>query len=325
MSPERQNPILAAIRRLAHYLLSLPERMLRALAALTSGVASLLTENLLPASLRKTTTYRVTIGMAQQFLMERVAGIRRETTEAGLPVGDDYVQRKMAGTALEATGLFAIGFSPLWVLAIAGDVAGGSKTYLRRLVKRLRETGVIAPEANVDSLTDLLEAVQDASRQGAVAIDMPPLSRADLALLAEQMSAAYLRIFDGTVGLLPRLDEIWEQMTRVAKREDVPVEQVGGALTVSIAGWGRRGFDAVVAIGQAGAEMFDDHILDSYRQTLASIDDLGLERFAGEHLRPFLQSARDHFDARQLTWTERQLAGRSRDEESSVGKGLSGS
>ena len=308
---DREHPLIAAFRRYVPYVLSLPERTLRAMAAVVSGATTLLSENVFPPSLRGTTTYRVTIGMAQQFMMERVAGIQRETGRNPLQVGDDYMQRKMAGTALEAAGLVAVGFSPMWVLAIAGDVAGGSKTYLRRLVKRLKETGVIAPDAEANSLADLLEAVQDATRQGATAIDMPPLSRPEITKLADGLSASYLRIFDGTANLLPKLDDIWERMMRLAKRENVPIEQVGGMLTLEIATRRKRNpAGAIAAAGSVGIELVDDHILDSYRQTLASIGELGLDRYAGEHLRPFMQSAREHFDAQRLTWTEKQLAGK---------------
>lgn len=312
---DRENPILDALARYVPYLLSLPERTVRAMAALVSGASSLLTETLFPPSLRRTTTYRVTVGMAQQFITERVAGMQREAAGAGIEIGSDYVQRKMAGTALEAAGLFAVGFSPMWVLAIAGDVAGGSKAYLRRLVARLREAGVIAQDAEADSLVDLLEAVQDASRQSATAIDMPPLSRQDISRLADQMTAGYLRVFDGTANLLPRIDDIWERMSRLARRDSVSVEQLGGIMTLDVAAWGKRGVGTISAVGQAGAELFDDRILNSYRDTLASMANLGVDGYISEHLRPFLQSARSHFDAAQLTWTERQLSGKPKGEE----------
>ncbi|MCK5923640.1 MAG: hypothetical protein KAG66_22090, partial [Methylococcales bacterium] len=117
--------IIKAARRWWHYILSMPERTLRSLAALVGGGSSLLTETLLPDSLRGTTIYTVTVGMLQRFVVEQVYGMDGETPDGQAALSDDYVQRKMAGTALETAGLLTMGFSPLWVLAIAGDVAGG--------------------------------------------------------------------------------------------------------------------------------------------------------------------------------------------------------
>lgn len=50
----------------------------------------------------------------QRFVIEQLAGIERERLEDTAELAKDYVQRKMAGTALEAAGLLTIGFSPLW-------------------------------------------------------------------------------------------------------------------------------------------------------------------------------------------------------------------
>ena len=110
-----------AVRQRVTRVLSLSERAVRALSAVAVGTSTLLTETLFPEALRGTTTYRVTIGLMQQFIIERVAGMGRELAEGQVELGDDYAQRKMVGTALEAAGLLTVGFSPLWVLAIAGD------------------------------------------------------------------------------------------------------------------------------------------------------------------------------------------------------------
>ena len=37
--------------------------------------------------------------------------------------------------------IFAVGFSPLWILAAASDVMGGSKAYLRTLVTEHESIG----------------------------------------------------------------------------------------------------------------------------------------------------------------------------------------
>ena len=151
----KKKRFIKAVHKHLMYTLSLPERTIRSLAALAGGTTTLLTEILFPEFLRNTTIYNVSFGMMQRFIVERVAGIESETNENQINLDDDYVQRKMAGTALEAAGLLAMRFSPLWVFAIAGDVAGGSKVFLKRLVKHLKENNIIAQEAEASELVDV--------------------------------------------------------------------------------------------------------------------------------------------------------------------------
>ncbi len=298
-----------AVRRRLTRALSLSERTIRSLSTVAVGASTLLTETLFPESLRGTTTYKVTIGMMQQFIIERVAGMEGEVNEDRVELGDDYVQRKMAGTALEAAGLLTMGFSPLWVFAIVGDAAGGSKVYLNRLVEHLKEDGVVAEETEVTELLDVFEAVEQATSQSAAAVDMPPLSREELSALADEMKAGYGRAFEHTTDLLPRLDDIWERLERLASRENISIERLGGVMTVDAVSWSEKGTGMALAAGRTGAELFDEKILDSYRRTLAVASEQGVDKYVSDHMRPFLQTARSHFDSARTTWIERKLGG----------------
>ena len=64
-----------------------------------------------------------------------------------------------------------------------------------------------------------------------------------------------------------------------------------------------------LAAGQTGAELFDEKILDSYRKTLAEASEQGIDKYISDHMRPFMQSARAHFDSTQNTWTGSKLDG----------------
>ena len=193
------------------YLLSLPERGLRSLAAVAGGTTLLLTETLLPEAALNSTLFRVTIGDLQQFLVERVAGME-DTALRGLPrrqMNDDYFPRKMAGSVIETAGLFWYRFSPIWVFAIAGDAAAGSQVFLQRLVVQLKTNGVLAEEAHPTSLADVLSAVQAASSSSANAMNLPPLSEAELKETAVTLKENYGRLFANTKDLLPRFESLW--------------------------------------------------------------------------------------------------------------------
>lgn len=288
------------------YLLSLPERTLRSLAAVGSGMTGLLTESLFPETFRDTTSYKVFVGDAQRFVTEQIAQIHKEE-QAGAPTDPNFVPRKMVGGVLEAAGLFAMHFSPLWVFALAGDAAAGSSVFLERLVGQLKARNILPPEANIQNVTDLLQAMQDASRRSAVAIDRPPLSREELSRLASQITDNYRQIFSRMTDLLPRFETLWQRINAVAARQNVSLERLVGILTVDAAAWGKKAVGTAAAVSQTGADLFGEKVLNSYARTLETISQEGVTSYMEAHLRPFFQAAAAHFDPKRKTWTESVL------------------
>lgn len=294
------------------YLLSLPERTLRSLAAVTGGTTSLLTETLFPEVLRGTTLYKVFLGDTQRFLVEKVAQVQREAGEgrADADAGDsqeDYMQRKIAGTALEAAGLLAMHLSPLWVFAIAADAAAGSNEFLQRLVVQLKRNNVLPPDAEIAGLHDLLAAIQETSRRSAAAVDAPPLSPEEISKLAGEMTENYGRMFASVTNLLPRFETLWKRMESLASQENVSLERLGGILTMDVAEWSRKGFGAVLAVGQTGADLFGERVLASYERTLDAVAREGVAGYLSRQMRPFLQAAMDAFSPARKTWIESLL------------------
>lgn len=307
-----------AVRQHLTQALSLPERAVRALSAVAIGASTLLTETLFPEVLRGTITYRVTIGLMQQYILEQVAGIESEISEGRIELEGDYALRKMTGTALEAAGLLTMRFSPLWVLAIAGDVAGGSKVYLGRLVEQLKKNGVVSEETEVTDLLDLLEAIQQATSQTAAAIDAPPLSRRELAAMADEMTASYSQAFERTANLIPQLDGIWERMQQLSQRENISIERLGGLMTAHTLAWAEKSARITLAAGQTGVVLLDEKILDSYRRALTAASEQGVDKYVADHMRPFLRAAKSHFDPGRATWIEGKL-GRTNSESTTTG------
>jgi hypothetical protein len=294
------------------YLLSLPERTVRSLAAVAGGTTSFLTETLFPDALRGTILYKAVVGDTQRFVIEKVAQVQREgaATNAGGEAGatdappEDFVQRKIAGTALEAAGLLAMHLSPLWVLAIAGDAAAGSGEFLQRLVVQLKRNNVLAPDAQVNGLQELLTSISDTSRRSAAAVNTPPLSREEVSKLATEMTENYKRMFASVTNLLPRFDTLWKRMELLASRENISLERLGGILTVDVAQWGRKGLGAVVAVGQTSVDLVGEKILASYDRTLDAVSKEGATGYLGKHMKPFVQAAAGHFSPARKTWIE---------------------
>jgi hypothetical protein len=297
------------VRRRLIAVLSLSERTIRSLAAIIGGASTFLTQNLLPESLRGTTIYSVTIGMMQQYIVQRVARMETEAAADRVQLDEAYVQRKMAGTVLETAGLLTIGFSPLWVFAIAGDVAGGTRIYYHRLVEQLKEDGILDQDAEPSGMVDLLEAIQETSSTSATAIDTPPLSREELAQMASEIRASYSRVLGHVAEPRQQLDAVWARMRALAQRESISIERLSGIMSMDAASSSKSRAAAALMAGQVGVELFDEKILDSYRQTLASVREQGIDSFLRDHMRPFMETASAHFDPGRTTWIEDRLGG----------------
>ena len=104
----------------------------------------------------------------------------RRAPSPTLPRAKELALRKGAGNVVELGSIAAFGFSPLWLLAAASDVAHGSRVYLAALTDELKAASVLAPEAEFGSVDELLGAFEGGSGTAARLIDIPPLELAEL-------------------------------------------------------------------------------------------------------------------------------------------------
>lgn len=290
------------------YLLSLPERSLRALASLVGGASVFLADTLLPEVLQGTTIYKILIGDTQRFLIERLAQMeQRYSSDASGEIPEDFVQRKAAGTILEAVGLLAFHFSPMWILAIAGDASAGSKVFLERLIKHLKEQGVVPEESNINSLVDLIEATQTASRISVKGVDTPPLSRSDLEAFVQELSNAYGEVFLQVPELMKNFEGLWNRMENVSKREELSMAELSGMMTIQAADWGKKSVGTLLAVGKTGGQLFGEKILQSYKETLDMVSRHGAKQYLKQYMAPFIDRSLQHFEQGHETWIERKL------------------
>ncbi|PCI77241.1 MAG: hypothetical protein COB20_08505 [SAR86 cluster bacterium] len=282
---------------LNHYLalsFSLPERIARALGSLIGGSTLLLTKTLIPTAVKNSNSYRFTFGMFQAFLIKNVAQLDDFHTDTELQ--EHFLNRKLLGTSLEAAGLLTMHLSPVWVFAIASDAAKGGQVFLNRLVHHLKEHDVILEESNPDSLEQVLLAIHVMGRQGATAIDTPPLSMVEVEELAAQLRESTASLRRNSANLLPRFEAIWSQIDLVVKKENLSTEQVLGMLSVSAASIARTSVGTAGAIGKTGFYFLDEIILNDYKETLVGIMDTGSLRYMQQNMQPFVQNAQAHFN-----------------------------
>ena len=290
------------------YFLSLPERFIRSAAALTGGTSLLLTRSLLPDLVRESTTYQVTIGDMQRFLITRLAQVESPGSKGIKPVSDDYIYHKMAGNVLELASFMAVRFSPVWAFAIVSDIAGGSSLYFERLVQRLKDMEILDQDANLNNIQDLFESIQQASSTSARAIDRPPLTQDELGKIVDELRSDYSRLGKSGLNLMPQVEKIQDQMLMVSEDEDISLEDLSDAMALQASSLGKTGLNTIVAVGKTTGGLIDEQIFDSYARTLDEIIKVGLPKYTVDNLEPFIKSAINHLDPGRTTWTERKLA-----------------
>ncbi len=277
--------------RPVRFLLSLPERVVRAFAAAGGGAVHETAQLVLPRLVRSSRLYEATAKNLLRITVELVGGVPRPV-EA---VAGEFEQspkklavRKAGGNALELGSIFAFGFSPLWLLAAAADVTHGTRVYLDVLVDELKSAGVLAKDVELASVDDLLAALEGASGTTARLIDIPPLE-----VEALKQSLADLR--DDAKGLPtpPELAAVYQGLVAEADREKQSL------LEVSV-GMGIAFFNSARKIGR-------QHVLDPYTEDLRPVRDDGFATYAWRVGKPYARAVVRHFDPRQTSLTERGL------------------
>ena len=274
-------------QRIPRYVVSLPERTMRAAIALVGGAVYETSNVALPRALRESKLYQVTIDRLLRILIEWVGDVRDVYQDEVTSV-QELAARKFAGNVLEVASIFTVGFSPLWLLAAASDVMGGSKAYLRALVNELEAAGHLPQDTDVASYEELLSRLETGSGVLADAIDIPPMSlhetRASFDALRQQASD------------LPPAEDLatlFQEMLATARREGRSLADVSAALGLAAA--------------KAGLEMGNVHIFDFYRDALGAIREEGLLRFLRRVATPYVSRAGRHFDPNVTTYTDRLL------------------
>jgi len=267
------------------FIFSLPERTIRALAASLGGMVYEATQALLPGWLRRTNLYRAIIAGLLRITVELVGDVSGVLPPDEIDAGE-LALRKAAGSGIEIAGLLTMGWSPLWLFAVAADLTGGTRTYLRALISELKRAGALPENAEITSLDELLDNLEDTSALVAGALDVPPLSVADL-----RESWVELRDKGTELPDVDRLADIYTELQQVARQENSTLLSVS---TLIAAGALRAG----VQVGQV-------HIFDYYRDALRTITKEGLPIYAMRVSKPYLAVASSHFDPRRKTYTER--------------------
>ena len=231
-SPLPQDPGYARVRDFLLYGLSLPERALRSAGGIVGGTLRESASLLVPQAFRNSKTYSVMVQQMLDFLAEDVGGVHR-AADPNAPAGvENFVARKAVGNFVELAAKATLHLSPMLLLAIASDVAYGSKAYLKELAGDLKVHGVIAKDSTIDSLDDLLGAVSTAADTASGALDKPPISVTGLRQTIDETRAAVARMDPTRVIPKAELARLWDDIHQAAASQGVSPLAISGAMTL---------------------------------------------------------------------------------------------
>ncbi len=270
------------------YLVSLPERAFRALAAALGGTVHESFELALPRVVRRSRLYEATARNLLRVTIELVGGVERaESAEDEYePDPKKLLIRKSAGNAFELGSIAAFGFSPLWILAAAADVSRGSRTYLDTLVGEFVREGVLKEGTELESIDDLLGVLEGVSGTSARLIDIPPLETQAL-----RRSLTDMRHDASSLPSQEELARVYQAIRQAAAHEGTSMFDVS-------LGVGFAFFNSARHVGR-------QHLLDPYTQDLAPLRDEGFGAYARRVSRPYGAAIARHFDPERASLTER--------------------
>ncbi len=292
------------------YLISFPERIVRAVIGVGAGVAREVGDVALPESVRRSQLYRNMVETTLRFLTEQVGGAEQRSGQAdALP--ENFLARRTAGNVVELLGIVAFRASPVWVLAALADLSGMGRHLIPEIADALEAQGLLDHDTQFTSVDELLEGLEKTSSRLAATVNTPPLDvdglRRDWQAIKESSRAlqpAGLPSYETVAGM-------WNQLKEESKQQNTTIFETSSMLAISAV----RALPANVRWLSSSARVGAAHtgrvlataLLDHYDRTLADIRRTGYLTYAGEHLRPYVQAAVRQFSPQNRTLTERLL------------------
>ena len=292
------------------YLLSLPERVIRSLGALSGGLLREIGNVALPASVRRTTLYRTMVDVALRFLIEEVGQVEGVYPSEGR-LAENFILKRTASHGIELLGILAFHASPVWVLAALADATGGGRKLILEIAEALKEEGLLERDASFETMDQVLHGLEKTSDHMATTLNMPPVDIAGLRREWEQLKEELATIPPKKVPALERIEGVWENLQTTAKQQGQTVFGMSSLFAVSTVAhvpanvlWLSRA--ARSAVRRTG-RVLGDAVLDHYTVALAEIGRTGFFAYWSREFRPYLRGAAEQFTPERESLTERLL------------------
>jgi hypothetical protein len=294
----------------APYILSLPERLVRSLGALSGGLLREIGEVVVPASLRRTTLYRTMVEVTLRFLIEEVGQVEGIYPTQG-HLAENFLLQRTASHGIELLGILSFHASPVWVLAALADVTGAGNTMIREISQALKDEGLLERDARFETMEQMLDGLEKTSSHLAQTLNLPPVDVAGLRREWNSFREEVQSIPPKRVPTVDRLERIWEELRQTAREQKRSVFTVSSLMAVSALAhvpsnvlWLSR---AAHSAARRTGKVLGEAILDHYVDALTEISRTGFLEYWTREFRPYLRAAALQFAPRHETLTEKLL------------------
>jgi hypothetical protein len=291
------------------YGLSLPERTARSASAIVGGLVHETAGWLLPVAFRSSKTYSTFVQQALDMMIHDLGGVDNPDA-AETPEDETLLARQAVGGLLDLAGAATLHLSPITVLAVFSDVAYGSNHYLKCLSDELKREGIIGETSSIDSVSDLIAALEKSSSSAAEAANAPPMSVDGMTETIRKISGEIAAVDPRKLIPQHEIRQLWSEMETTANQANVGLWQVSTTMTmfaIDRLSLSTRG--ALSTVRVAGS-LLDAHLLSHYHEALSSISQKGLYVTLADSSRPYLEAVWRNFDAARETWTEAVITGK---------------
>lgn len=294
----------------SEYILSLPERVVRSLGALSGGLLREIGEVVVPASLRRTTLYRTMVEVTLRFLIEELGQVEGVYPSQG-HLAENFLVQRTASHGIELLGILTFRASPVWVLAALADATGAGNKLIREISQALKEEGLLQLDTNFETMEQMLDGLENTTSHLAQTLNLPPVDIAGLRREWAAFRESARAIPPKKVPSPERLEGIWAQLRRTAQEQNRSVFTVSSLMAISAMShvpgnllWLSR---AAHSAARRTGKVLGGAVLDHYVQSLEEISRTGFLAYWTREFRPYLRAAAIQFAPQHETLTERLL------------------
>lgn len=296
--------------RIAAYVVSLPERVVRSAAALAGGLLREIGDVTVPLAVRRTKTYQTMVEIALRFMIEQVGQVR-DVYPSGAELAGDFLLRRTAGHGIELAGLLAFRASPVWIMAALADVSGAGRHIVQEIAEAMKQEGLLAADAKFENVDQLLAGLEQTGNQVADFCNAPPL---DVAGLRREWSAfrqAVAKIPPRHLPSIASLGAQWEALKLESAAQNRSVFELSSIMAVSAVARVPMTLLKLARASNRGVwrsgQTLGASVLLHYSQVLADIHERGYAAYWVEEFRPYLRAAAGQFSPKHRSLTARWL------------------
>jgi hypothetical protein len=292
------------------FVVSLPERVVRSLGAISGGLLREIGAVVLPARIRRTPLYRTMVEVAVQFLIEEVGQVPGIYPSEGR-LAEHFLLKRGASHGIELLGLLTMHVSPIWVWAALADASGAGHALIRQVAQALKEEELLDAHAEFTTVEQLLDGLEKTSGHLAHTLNVPPLEVAGLRREWAQLKQELPKLPQESLPTPASLERIWAELSELAREQNRSVFAVCSTLALSTVReipanllWLSRA--AVAATNRTG-EVLGGVLLNHYRRALEEIATVGFVAFWSRQFRPYLRAAAEQFTMARESSTEQLI------------------